>query len=121
MQIASASHAGESYCVEQAEDGAWSCTCRGHSFRGTCRHVEEVKAMTTEGQMGMLTFSEAVSSVERLTHGLHADEVDRLLERVAASPDPERLRAMLAKLGAAALLGRTARRPAFTPRKVIVG
>ena len=36
---------GNEYVVS-LDSGRWSCSCPGHSFRGRCRHVDELRAST---------------------------------------------------------------------------
>jgi len=38
---------GNRYIVSQ-DLGRWSCTCPGHGFRGRCRHVDEVSALSQQ-------------------------------------------------------------------------
>jgi hypothetical protein len=37
---------GTAYTVTQ-EGSHWTCTCPGASFRGSCRHIDEIKAKNT--------------------------------------------------------------------------
>ena len=40
---------GDQYSVSLS-DGAWTCSCPGHGFRGRCRHVDELRA--SDPQLG---------------------------------------------------------------------
>jgi hypothetical protein len=33
---------GDNYIVSE-QNGQWSCSCSGFTFRGRCRHVEDIK------------------------------------------------------------------------------
>jgi len=34
---------GKVYVVKVSNEGAWSCTCPGYSFRRRCKHVESMR------------------------------------------------------------------------------
>ncbi len=39
---------GKAYVVKLSNEGIWSCTCPGYSFRRRCKHIEKTKAQHKE-------------------------------------------------------------------------